>query len=269
MNEIKGTNNTDIDFSWDSELLNSVCADILGMWDSDKDRLNDNSIVFGTSVREELEGRLKDVKSVLVGVIAKYGDFLTEKNKRGVAKMIEEMEQHGIPAFRVQIAFAPILNTSIDVNEEIDSRLGASDERIVDDCLSAIVYLDQKGQNTAKWVEKISEYFRGGCEKGRIYYINVLNYFADKKDYKISENTRKNLLIGLGRLFAATTVQITDTELVVNEKMNLRRLAAPIVRRLVPDGIDDSHDLIISRYREYYENEETCLDVRNCYCDGE
>ncbi len=268
LNEIKGTNNTDIDFSWDSELLNSVCADILDMWDTDKDRLNDNTIVFGTSVREELEGRLKDVKSVLVGVIAKYGDFLTEKNKRGVAKMIEEMEQHGIPAFRVQIAFAPILNTSIDVNEEIDSRLGASDERIVDDCLSAIVYLDQKGQNTAKWVEKISEYFRGGCEKGRIYYINVLNYFEDKKDYKISENTRKNLLIGLGRLFAATTVQITDTELVVNEKMNLRRLVAPIVRRLVSDGIDDSHDLIISRYREYYENEETCLDVRNCYYDG-
>ena len=182
--------------------------------------------------------------------------------------MIRELEQYGIPALRVKIALAPILDLLVDVSKEIDSRLGAADERVVNDCVKAIVYLDLTGQDTAEWVEKISEYFRGDAERGRIYYIIGLNHFAEKKDYPINEVARKNVAIGLGRLFAATNVSITDSEIAVNEKMNLRRLVAPIARRLVDDGIDDSRDLIISQCRDYYESDETCWDIRNWYYMG-
>ena len=101
------------------------------------------------------------------------------------------------------------------------------------------------------------------------FYDPEWNHFVEKKEFLIKETVRQNLIMGLRRLYATTIVNITDSELVVNEKMNLRRLVAPIVRKLVNDGVEDSGYMVISQCKDYYESDETCWDIRNWYYDGE
>ncbi len=78
-----------------------------------------------------------------------------------------------------------------------------------------------------------------------------------------------NLLLGLGRLFGNSEILITDSELEVNDKMHLRMIVAPIVRRLVKESAGKENTENLSQYTSYYESNETCWDIRNRYYDGE
>ena len=76
-----------------------------------------------------------------------------------------------------------------------------------------------------------------------------------------------NLMIGLQRLYCCTDILETDDELTANSKMNLRMLVAPIVRRLDSLDLKVNMTKILNPWKEYYESEETCLDIRNSYYD--
>ncbi len=73
-----------------------------------------------------------------------------------------------------------------------------------------------------------------------------------------------NLIIGLGRLFSATRISDTDSEIEANNKMNLRRLVAPIVSKLIHCSSSES-DEILSPWDNYYNSTETCWDIKNEY----
>lgn len=266
LNEIKGTFNKEVHFNWDSDLLNHLCADIVGLWESDKDHLKDEEKIWGFSVKEELVGRLQDIETVLAGVVASNLELVNRTNRMALSKMINELEEYDLPALRVKVALKDLLDDTLSLDDEIQERMGRSETKIVDDCLKTIYYLDTKGEDVSKWVELMSEYFRGNSIPGRNYIISGLAYFMKKEKYANSMDIHRNLIIGLGRLFGDTVISVTDSELAANEKMHLRMMAAPLVRELVDLCVDHS---TLAQCKAYYESEDTCWDVRNRYYDGE
>ena len=86
--------------------------------------------------------------------------------------------------------------------------------------------------------------------------------------YLKNQNIQINLTVGLQRLYSYTNISETDDELNVINKMNLRRLVAPIVRRMSKFAEMKYVNDILNLWRKYYESNETCLDIRNSYYDS-
>ncbi len=267
LNDIRGTSNEGINFTWDADVLNAICKDIISLWESDKHWLTEKKEVFVFSVKDELEGRLDDIEITLVSVVPKNLSIVNKANRKALAKMINEMEKYRIPALRLKVAFKEILPGTLDIDNEIRTRLGSANEREIENCIRTIVYLDTQGQDVASWVQLMTEYFRGDAIQGRKNMISGLNYFIEKKDFAITDSMRKNLVLGLGRLFGDTNVVITDSELEVNNKMHLRLMAAPIVHRLI-DETNGPQDKVLAQCKAYYESSDPCWDIRIRYYDG-
>lgn len=264
LNEIKGTSNEDVEFTWDASMVNDLCEDIVGVWESDKWRLKETEQSLGFSLKEELISRINGIESVLSGVIAHNSKLVNELNRKALAKMIIEFEEYGVPALRAKVALAVFLDSPADLAQEIPRRLGSSDESVVNDCIKTISYLNKQGNGVMKWIELLSEYFRSFPIRGRDYYTSWIEYFTEHTECLETETIRENLIIGLGRLFSETQIVLTDNELDANEKMYQRMLVAPIVRRLV-ERKDNPDNEILKRCKDYYVSENTCWDVRNKY----
>ena len=264
LNEIKGTFNEDVEFTWDAEMVNDLCKDIVGLWESDKWRLKETEQSLGFSVKEEFERRIKEIENILSGVVAQNSKLVNGSNRKALAKMICEFEDYGLPALRVKVALDEFLDSPVDLAQEIPRRLGSADEAVVNDCIKTISYLNKHGNNVMKWIELLSEYFRSFPMQGRDYYNSWMEFFTENTECLDNETIRENLIIGLERLFGETQIVLTDSELDANVKMYQRMLVAPIVRRLV-ERKDDPDNEILMRCRDYYESDDTCWDVRNKY----
>ena len=264
LNEIKGTFNEDVEFTWDAVMVNDLCKDIVGLWESDKWRLKETEQSLGFSVKEEFERRIKEIENILSGVVAQNSKLVNGSNRKALAKMICEFEDYGLPALRVKVALDEFLDSPVDLAQEIPGRLGSADEAVVNDCIKTISYLNKHGNNVMKWIELLSEYFRSFPMQGRDYYNSWMEFFTENTECLDNETIRENLIIGLERLFGETQIVLTDSELDANVKMYQRMLVAPIVRRLV-ERKDDPDNEILMRCKDYYESDDTCWDVRNKY----
>lgn len=261
-NDIKGTTNSDIHFTWDALLLNQLCVQLIQMWESDKHHLlrkEDNG--FGFSLKEEMQNRFSDVESIIVEVIATHSELLDDKNKQSLVRMANEFEAFGMPSLRMRFALASIIGNVESLKSEVPERLASPEDKFVADCINAIVYLSNIGIDVKDWVQVISEYFRGNAEQGRIPIISALNNLLPLKDFMDYGTIRTNLYIGLKRLYNATQIETTDNELKANQKMYLRKIVAPIVRLLLIDKSNTISDL--SEWQVYYNSQETCLDIKN------
>ena len=265
-NDIKGTTNSDIRFAWDAPLLNQLCARLIQMWESDKHHLmgNENN-GFGFSVKEEMQSRFSEVESIIVGVIAPSIEMIDDRNKQGLVMMATEFEAYGIPSLRIRFSLSSIIGDVEKMKSEVLERLASPEDIFVADCINAIIYLSNTGTDVKDWVEVISEYFRGNSEQGRIEIISALNILLPRNDYMNDGTIRTNLHFGLKRLFASTRIAATDNELQANEKLHLRKMAAPIVRQLLNDKSDTNADLF--EWQTYYNSQETCLDIKNSFLD--
>ena len=89
------------------------------------------------------------------------------------------------------------------------------------------------------------------------------------KTFQNSETIFQNLVLGLKRLYEETEIVASDSELSANNKMHFRFLVAPMVRCLLAIKDNNKYDEFLSRWKSYYESEETCWDIRNRYYDDE
>lgn len=267
LNDLKGTANDGIAFIWDAPLLNTICERLIMMWDCDKGRLLEETVRgFGISVREEFEGRFNDVETIIIKVFAPNIKLLNNDNVSGLIRLSTEFESYAIPAFRMRVAL-DAFDEHLDLDNEIRSRLGSSDSRIVDDCKNAIILLYNRGVNVHNAVEIMSESFRNGSESGRNSIINGIKYFVEKGVYKNNNIIQTNISVGLKRLFIETEIDKLDDELNANKKMFLRKSVAPIVKLLYFDSSFGEND-ILTVWKGYFEDEETCLDIRKSFNDA-
>ena len=181
----------------------------------------------------------------------------------GVVRTVNEFEKYGIPSLRVRVAISEDMGGDADMDSEIRQRMASPDNRFISDCINAIIFLHEKGRDVTDYFVLMSEYFRSGTEMGRNEIIMGINYLS--KSLLTKDNAvRMNILLGLKRIFSATMIAETDEELEVNRKMSLRKNVAPIVRRL-SDEMAAEHNEILLDWQQYYNSEETCLDIRNAF----
>ena len=262
-NDIKGTTNPGISFDWDDYTLNTICGRLINMWDTDKSRLMEEDWGWGISVKEELQDRLNDVETIISTVMAPHFQMLTGDNQDGLKRIAVEFETHGIPSLRMRIAFG-LLREKVVLEDEIQNRLNSTDTHTIVDCISSIKLLLQNGIDVKKYVELISEYFRCNVVRGRSEIIWGLGLFVEQPFFAEDASIRQNLTLGLRRLFDDTMMEPTDDEITANDKMNLRRSVAPIVRELINySAIKIPQILLI--WKDYYENKETCWDIKNSF----
>lgn len=267
LNDIKGTTNDDVHFLWDASLLNAMCANLIKMWDSDKNLLcKDDDHVSLFSYKDELQQRFMDVDSIIANVLYPNLNILTDGNIQCLKRMANEYEDYGMYSLRMKLALFGVEEGEVNVEREIRIRLGALDERAIKDCVKAIIFLSKTGVDVMKWVEVISEYFRSNEHLGRISMISGLEYLLSIKGCLDYANILSNIKIGLKRIFDSTVIQESDDEFYANEKMYLRKIVAPIVCRLWQKESDNG-DEVIAEWLSYYGSDETCLDIKNYFRD--
>ena len=169
----------------------------------------------------------------------------------------------------MKVALSNFLKEPIDFAWEIRRRLTSSTDRVVEDCVNAIIQLFKKGQDVMKWVELMSEYFRSNAWQGGNSIIGGFVFFTKKEIFQKSKTISQNLVLGLERLFDETKIAANDSELTANNKMHFRFLVAPMVRCLLVNKATKKYDKLLSRWKSYYESKETCWDIRNRYYDDE
>lgn len=265
LNDIKGTTNNDITFLWDKALLNDICSKIILMWNSDKGLLiKEDRRSFGLSIKDELQERFDDIETIISTIMAPNLHMLDEDNKKGLARAVDEFESYNMPSFRMKLALADILEEAQDVSKEILKRLSSSNNRIIDNCIKAIILLYNKGDDIKYGVKWMSDSFRNNAEHGKIAIISGLNFFVNKKPFLENDEIRINLILGLDRLYEDTIIKKTDDELTANNKMNLRHSVAPIVKELMND-LSGELPKSLSVWCDYYNSKETCWDIRNSF----
>lgn len=261
-NDIKGTTNDNISFSWDAPLLNDICKKAIDMWDADKGHLLEDEKpgkIF--PVADELRSRFKDLGRIVVSVFAPNFSMLCPDNQSGLVRVTEEFEKYSIPSFRMRVALSEFLDGEIDFGTEIINRLSSSEDSYVVDCIGAVKYLFIKGEDVTEYVKLMSDFFLCDSGSGRIHIIEVLGYFVENSFAGV-QSVRDNLLLGLKRLFLTTEVVGTDEELTVNEKMYLRMSVAMIVKGLSKEKSLEQNE-VLAAWRRYYESDETCWDIKN------
>ena len=263
-NDIKGTTNTDISFEWDDYTLNVICEQLINLWDTDKDRLLEEERDWGFSLKEELRNRLNDVEIIVTTVIAPHDHMLSDKNRTGLERMAFEFEKYGIPSLRMRIALGLMGEKNV-MDREILKRMNSSDRHVIADCVSSIKLLLQKGFYVKDYVELISEYFRSNADVGRGEIIWGLCYFIEQTDLLEDETIRQNLILGLERIYNDTEIEMIDDEISTNSKMDLRKSVAPIVKAIIGNGMYDTLPSLL-KWKDYYNNKETCWDIRNAFC---
>ena len=265
LNDLKGTTNSDISFSWDEPTLNVVCSKLVQMWDSDKARLlEEDKGGGGFSVKEELLSRFSDVESIISTVMASNFNLLGDDNKVRLTRMVDEFESYGVPSFRMRLALPDIGGGNVDLSREVLVRLSSSDDHIIDDCINALIMLYRRGEDVTLGVEWMSDSFRCNSTHGQASIISALIFFVNKTPIVNNAMIREKVLLGLERLYADTVIESVDDELTANNKLNLRLSVAPLVKGLM-SLYDGQRPGILLTWCDYYTDEETCWDIKNAF----
>lgn len=262
-NDIEGTTNPGISFDWDELTLNRICERLITLWDTDKDHLLEEEREWGFSVKEELRDRLDDVEIIVSTVMAPHLPMLSDGNKAGLARMVDEFETFGVPSLRMRIALG-LLSGKSAWDPEIHKRMNASDKHYLADCISSVWLLYQRGMDVTDYVELISEYFRSNAEQGRGQIIWGICLFIEQAFCLEHASIRQNLMLGLERLYDDTLIEKTDDELAANNKMNLRKSVAPVVRELIRFCSGEVPASLLA-WKAYYESSDTCWDIRHAF----
>lgn len=265
LNEIKGTMNKGVVFSWDSNLMNYICSDIITLWDSDKERLKDNRVSFGLSIKDELELRISGIESVLVSVIASHISLINSDNTRNLSRMIHEFNKYGIPSLRLRVAFNSIIDSPLDLKKEMNNQLGSSNEKMIDDGVYTILFLERKEQDVTDFVVLMSEYFRSNSPTGRKQIIWGIDQLIKNEKYIGNESIKSNIVIGIKRIWDESVISTTDSELVANDKLYERKAIAKIVRRLLASDLNEYEKSVLMECKSYYESDDTFGDIRIAY----
>lgn len=265
LHEIKGMIGYGDHFAWDAETLRNICSGLIGMWDSDKEWLLEKDNTRGLSTKEEFQSRFGDVAYIVAMIVAPNSGLLDRFLLEDMLRMVMEFEDYGMPSFWMKVAFGDLLKESLDYSWEIRKRLVSSDNRVVNDCVHAIINMFNKGEEVTKWVELMSECFRSNSQQEVMPIIDGLEFFVKKEVFQIDKTIIDNLVLGLERLYNETEIAPNESEVVANKKMHLRQMVAPLVRRLWDHKMIKHYKEILTTWDSYYRSEETCWDIRNRY----
>ena len=111
-------------------------------------------------------------------------------------------------------------------------------------------------------LEYVTDNFRCNNEVARIDVIQTISSLIIEVPTQFSDKSIRNIILGLKYIYEFSKIEISDSELIVNEKLNIRREVAPIVSALLQMDDMNGNDTL-ALWNTYYNDNNTFNDVKN------
>ncbi len=272
LRNIVGTDYYRDKYQWTREEINILTSNIINWWNTNKDYLTDTRDFMGTSMAQEYKQRLDIINQIITGVIAHNFSKINTKNVTNLKIMIDELPNYGISNLNIKSALDNHYSIAFsDLEKEILSALSSSSEEAISDAISGILTLARKGNDVTRIISTVSDNFRCCKREGLCYCINCLKEIL-WKDYRqyISKEFIQNIELGLAYLKEYTTINESDDDLIVDDKLLYRQHIASLLPRLVEYYEPKHQDLppIVSEWVKIVSNQNEFSDIRNAYINA-
>ncbi len=263
---------------WSDEEINLLFNRTIEWWDSDKDYLKKDasSSPFG-SVADEFRARFIKLIDALVA-LALASDLNTSNiNKSELLSLINELQNYGIQALRLESACLSILPEFKNVIlGKIESGLSSNNNNIINDSLNAILAVAKLAESHHEFDELLSHlltligqiiFWRK--QPGLLSTLKALNVLEEKVISQLNDELRNMILAGLQNIAKDTNMTTENQNL--SEKLAIRQEAAGLAYKLfslytkqekkIPDSI-----LI---WQEICHSDTEFAEIRNQWLEKE
>ncbi|MCI2087919.1 MAG: SIR2 family protein [Prevotella sp.] len=259
-------------YIWTDEDINALTDNINNWWNKNKHSLVDTREFWGTSISQEFKQRFNTIEQILTGVIAHNFSKINTENVTNLKIMIDELPNYGISNLNIKSALGDHYSINFsELEKEILSALSSSSEDAISDAIRGILILAGKGNDVTKIINTVSDNFRCCKKEGLCYCIKCLKEIL-WKDYRkyISSDAIQNIELGLVYLKEYTTINESDDDLLVDDKLQYRQHIASLLPRLVEYYESKHQDLppIVSEWVKIVSNQNEFSDIRNAYINA-
>lgn len=261
---LEGTCNKDIDFQWSTDELTKIIHDVNTAWSFDKKLLECNEKSFGLSISAEYKSKYVRIVRALSKVIETNKELVSEESLTSLKSFIDEIKNSGVPAFSLTSLFPEWYDSQIQ-NKEFHQSLSSNNVDYIVDCLNYVIREINNGHDVNDKLVVVSENFRCNTEPARISIIRTISHYIDCRRNNIPANIQQNIELGLNNLFTYSTIEDTDSELIVNEKLDIRKEVAPIIGTLRNTMTNND---IVNQWVSYYEDNSTFLEIKKAFYDS-
>ena len=149
-----------------------------------------------------------------------------------------------------------------DLINDFCKRISSYDKFEIADCLVALIHKSKRKMDIKCELEYVTDNFRCNNEVARIDVIQTISSLIIEVPTQFSDKSIRNNILGLKYIYEFSKIEISDSELIVNEKLNIRREVAPIVSALLQMDDMNGNDTL-ALWNTYYNDNNTFNDVKN------
>ena len=263
---IIGSINRNIDYSWDKEKINIVLKRIIEWWNADKKYLLSGNDI--TTI-DEFKARFKNMINIFIFIISPHINSIDEQYIPKIKCMLDELHEYSIPDITSRIIFNEFFAENEDVVIEtlLLNILSRNEDYVIDSINAIHVLLKKKHEITSEIIKTVAEIikYRAGMYLNR--YLELMIYILRKYHDIITDSTLENILIGMGYLINETVIDIDDIDEIVHEKLMYRNLCAELTHLLKNYIIDIKRELpeCILKWEEICLDENEFSEIRTTW----
>ena len=260
------------EYKWTSEEINNLVKDIINWKEENKLHLKDPRKFWGTSISQEFKQRFSTIEQIITGVIAYNFSKINSENVAALKIMIDDLPNYGISNLNIKSALNDHYSIAFsELEKEILSALSSSSEDTISDAVNGILTLARKGNDVTKIINTVSGNFRCCKKEGLCRCMDCLKEIL-WKDYRkyISSDVIQNIELGLAYLREYTTINESDDDLIVDDKLRYKQSIASLLPRLVEYYESKHQNLppIVSEWIRIVSDQNEFSDIRNAYINA-
>lgn len=223
---IVGTTNTGTDYTWNKKEISLLIGNVVRWWDSDKEYLIEKEEVhpFG-SISKEFGARFDNLRYILANIIAPNYQFLGQKEKINITRVINELPKYNIPNLEIRSAFYNILSNeeqNVIKSDLFTNVFSCSKNKIIDSINGIIQLLNISEDETTDLIKAIGENIRSLNNtdlRGCLYLITLV---INEHSNLVTVELLKNLEIGLTNLIQKSELSTEDSNEIIDKKLSIK-----------------------------------------------
>ncbi len=219
--EINGTSNSNINYTWHKEDIRVLIKKSVEWWDADKKYLKEkNTSHFFGSIKEEFMERFTNLISLYSNIFGPNYKLIDESQKKELQRILNEFEEFRMLNNEATASCYYLLPRNKDkIYTKIYENLFSKSKSKIDDALKGVIKLIELNiDNIDNLVLTISEQIRNRSEIGLVSFIDVMTLVINDYPDFINDKIFTNMKIGLSHLISETEILSQDsTEIVINK----------------------------------------------------
>lgn len=257
---------------WSNEEATSLFKSLVNWWDCDKEYLKRPEISPAPwSIANEFRRRFEQMTDVLVEVIAPRFDLNIESNiKDTLLRLIEELNDYGLPTLRLKSACLHIIPTSkTQLFAEIENSLVSCDPKTVIDSLNATLIIVKHTElyktvdETTHLLGMLGQKVLWRKQASLSYALKMVNAIVEKYPVFYSGDLEKSVLGGLKNIALDMIQDKVGWEF--SEMLSIKQHSAGLAWRLfrLYSTQDKSIPVSIIKWKEICHSDNEFAEIRN------